>query len=109
MQAQALIYRRRSFSLAIAMFATLVTAAFGLALVVGNHPAVVFHSETSFAQHQQAPDAAERNSLLRAAQSDLPLSDLTRALPTAAPVVSVPNSSQSPDAKDRNGALSQGK
>src|ERR1700694_5385411 len=60
MQAQqTLIYPFRPLSLGIALVATLVAAAFGLALVVGVHPAVVSQGESTLAQHQQAPDAVE--------------------------------------------------
>jgi hypothetical protein len=110
MQAQqTLIYPRRSFSLGIALVATLVAAAFGLALVVGVHPAVVSQGESTFAQHQQAPDAAERNAQLSEAQSGRTLSDLTRVLPTAVAPFGGSDTNQSPDAKDRNAALSQGR
>ena len=106
MQAQqALIYPGKSFLLAIAVVATLVAAVFGVALVVGLHPAIVSHSESAFAQHQQAPDAAERNAQLIAAQAGGPLSDLTRPLPTAAVPLST---NQSPDAQDRNAKLNRG-
>ena len=110
MQAQqTLIYRRRSFSLGIALVATLVAAGFGLALVVGVHPAVVSQGESIYALHQPAPDAAERNAQLSDALSGRTLSDLTRVLPTAVASFGGSDSNQSPDAKDRNAALSQGK
>lgn len=110
MQAQqALISPGRSFSLVIAVIATLVAAAFGLALVVGLHPAVMSQGGTTSTQHQQAPDAAERSAQLRAAQSGGPNSDLTRALPTGVGPLNGPGTNQSPDARDRNAALSQGK
>jgi hypothetical protein len=100
---QALVYRRGDFSLALAVVATLVAAAFGMALVVGVRPAVVSQSGPTFARHQQAPDAADRNAQFIVAQAGGPLSDLTRALPTA-PLNGV-DTNQSPDAKDRNAAL----
>jgi hypothetical protein len=106
---QALVYRRGDFSLALAVAATLVAAAFGIALVIGVRPAVVSQGGSTFAQHQQAPDAAERNAQFLAAQAGGPQSDLTRALPTAVAPLNGSDSNQSPDAKDRNAALSQGK
>jgi hypothetical protein len=110
MQAQqTLINPGRSFSLVIAVVATLVAAAFGLALIVGVHPSVVSQGTSTFAQHQQAPDAAERSAQLRAEQSGGPDSDLTRALPTGVRPLNSSDSNQSPDARDRNAALSQGK
>lgn len=62
--------------------------------LTAGQPAVTTTSTTA---HQQAPDAVERNAQLRAApsladrnaervQTGSPQSDLTRALPTAAPV-----------------------
>lgn len=109
MQAQQALTYRRSLSLPIAFVATLVAAAFGLALVVGAHPAVVSQGQSTFAQHQPGPDAAERNAQLRAAESGGPQSDLTRALPTAVAPLNGSDSNQSPDAKDRNSALGQGR
>ena len=106
---QALVYRRGDFSLALAVVATVVAAAFGMALVVGVHPTAVSQGGSTVAQHQQAPDAAERNAQLLAAQAGGPQSDLTRALPTAVAPLNGSDSNQSPDAKDRNAALSLGK
>jgi hypothetical protein len=87
---QALIYPRRSFSLGIVIIAMLAAAALGLANLAGGHTPVVSRGISTSAQHQQAPDATDRNVMLRAAQSGT-------------------DSNQAPDAKDRNAALRQGK
>lgn len=90
MQAQqALAVPTRSFSLVIAVVATLVAAALALALVAGVRPAAVHEASSVVVTHQQAPDAMER----------------TMALAALQPI----QHGQAPDAKDRNESLSRGR
>ncbi len=88
MQAQErlVISPSRSVAIAVASAATLVAAALAVALMIAVHPLAAITPPAATIAHQEAPDAQERNDLY-------------------AEKLSAPPRDQSPDAKERNAAL----